>query len=140
MVTVIAIAAILLQNLPFSWATAGLIVALVIPVVGAVRRFGPTAWRPNHRLGTTIPDLLAESAMVAVAVALMPDDRRVPAAFGPAAAARGLTEWRRLLAQNPFQDLSGCALGQLVDEVDAVWSLVDGELAAAVLDDLLLCG
>lgn len=77
LITVIAIGAILLQNLPFSWATGGFIVALVIPVVGAVRRFGPAAWRPNPRLGTTIPDLLAEGAMVAGAVALMLITRKV---------------------------------------------------------------
>ena len=77
LITVIALAAILLQNLPFSWATAGFIVALVIPVVGAVRRFGPAAWRPNPSLGTTMPDLLAEGAMVAGAVGLMLITRRV---------------------------------------------------------------
>src|SRR5438552_11696769 len=48
----------------------------------------------------------------------------------------GALSWllRRLFAQHPFQDLSGRALGQFLDELDAAWSLVDGEVAATVLD------
>ena len=82
--TAAAIVALLMQQLPFSWATLLAIFAFAIPVIGSARRFKPPAWTPKLQSTTgLILDTFAEVFMVGGVLALMILVRRFPIGFLP---------------------------------------------------------